>query len=484
MEPLNQLPISLPGRGSRSILASLHHQLRAAILDGRLKPGVRLPSTRALAQLHGVSRNTAVAAYDRLLSEGYVAARGGSGTVVSSSLPRRPEIRGPESLSIFQRRLNPYWVGRSVPGRANVRAAPNITFQLGVPDAASFPYETWRRLAGRVLRRFRTTPTLLGDPQGLASFREAIATYVSFTRAVACGPEDIVVTAGAQQAFDLLARVLTTTDRSTVAIEDPGYPPLRAALQAHGARVRPVPVDGNGLIVDRIPSSARVICVTPSHQFPLGVVMSAQRRAQLLEHCHRRGAVVIEDDYDGEFRFEDRPLDALQTLDRAQSVFYVGTFSKTLLPDLRLGYIVTPPWAKEALVAAKYVSDGQCSTLLQATVSLLITEGHLARHVRRMQRIYARRRNILLQGLRSRFDRWLEPIPSMAGLHVAARLTANCDEEALILSASKHGTDVRPLKPFFAGPATTRGLLLGYGSIDEQTVAEGLARLRRAMPRR
>jgi GntR family transcriptional regulator / MocR family aminotransferase len=480
MEPLLQLDIALPERGSRAILHSLHAQLRAAILDGRLKPGVRLPSTRAWGRLYGVSRNTAVAAYELLLSECYVVARRGSGTVVARTVPRA-KPRGSDSHA-GTHRLNPYWQRRSPAGSRETGAAPRFAFQVGVPDLARFPFETWRRLSNRTMRRFQAGAALAVDAQGERVLREAVAQHVSFARAVACNPEDIVVTAGAQQAFDLLARVLTTRGRASIALENPGYPPLRAAFEAHGARIATVPVDKDGVIVERIPARARVVCVTPSHQFPLGAVMSAQRRLALLEFCQRHGGIIIEDDYDAEFRFVDRPLDALQTLDRAECVFYVGTFSKSLLPDLRLGYIVAPPWALAALVAAKRVADGQCSVLAQATLALLISEGHLARHVRKMQHVYRRRRELLLNELHAAFGRWLEPLPSVAGLHVTARLKPACEEEWVIEGARKRGVKVGALRPYYASAPAMGGLVLGYGNIDENMIAEALARLRQSMP--
>ncbi len=484
MEPLVQLDIALPRRGSRSLRVTLHQQLRTAILDGRLKPGVRLPSTRALADHCAVSRNTVVAAYELLLSEGYVATRRGSGTAVAQSLPGAGKPRGSDRRAGAQHRLGRHWQGRSVEAAAAARAPPRFAFQVGVPDYAGFPFDIWRRLSNRVLRRFRAAPALAADPQGSIVLRAAIARHVSFARAVACDPQDIVVTAGAQQAFDLLARILKVRDRSTAALENPGYPPLRAAFAAHGWRIAAVPVDHDGLIVERVPAHARVICVTPSHQFPLGAVLSAPRRTALLESARRRGAVIIEDDYDGEFRYVDRPLDALQTLDRTQSVFYVGTFSKSLLPELRLGYIVAPPWALAALVAAKQAADGQCSPLAQATLALLISEGHLARHVRRMQIVYHRRRGQLLEGLLVGFDGRLEALCSAAGLHVTARLAPSCDEPALIAAAATRGVGVGGLRRYYAGTPAIRGLVLGYGNIEETAIAEGLARLRQAMPAR
>jgi GntR family transcriptional regulator / MocR family aminotransferase len=481
MEPLAQFPIAIPRRGSRSILNALHAQLRGGILDGRLKPGLRLPSTRALAGIYGISRNTAVAAYELLLSEGYVSARRGSGTTVAAALPRRSKSRGPEVRAHGEATFNRHWRGRSAPAPAYCALESRYSFQIGVPDPAGFPFDAWRRSCARVIRGMRAVPAHSFEPQGLGALREAISQHVSFSRAVACGPDDVLVTAGAQQAFDLLARVLTTPDATTVALEDPGYPPLRSAFAAQRARIAPVSVDAEGLVVEKLPLEARVVCVTPSHQFPLGAVMSARRRVALLDHCRQRGAVIIEDDYDGEFRFVDRPLDALQTLDRSQSVFYVGTFSKSLRPDLRLGYIVAPPWAVPTLVAAQLVGGGPPPTLMQDTLARVIRDGHLARHVRKMQRVYARRRDLLLAGLTAECGQWLEALPSVAGLHVAAKLAADRDEETVRSRAREMGVGIGTLRPFFVGRPTLRGLVLGFGAIQEQAIAPGLAALHRAI---
>jgi GntR family transcriptional regulator / MocR family aminotransferase len=482
MEPLLPLAIDLPARGSRARLRSLHQQLRAAILDGRLRPGLTLPSTRALAELCSVSRNTVVAAYDLLLGEGYLSARQGSGTAVAGSLPR-PQRPGPVSRLPGDRRLNRHWRSAGTAVQRPAGEPARLAFQVGVPDFAGFPLATWQRLAGRVARRQRLEQRLDPEPQGLFSLREAIAQHASFARAVACGPDDIVVTSGAQQAFDLLARVLTPAAGAMVALEDPGYPPLRAAFAANGARIAAVPVDQDGLMVERLPERARVICVTPSHQFPLGSVMSVRRRIELLDFCQRRDCVVIEDDYDGEFRFGPRPLDALQTLDRAQSVFYVGTFSKCLNPDLRLGYIAAPPWARDALVAAKRAADGWIGSAAQATLALLIKEGHLRRHVGKMQRLYAERRRLLLQGLNGELGRWLEPLPSLAGLHITAKLRRAGSEAALVERLREAGVGVSALRPFYHGPAAMRALVFGYGNIGAAAIAEGMKILSLTMAR-
>jgi GntR family transcriptional regulator/MocR family aminotransferase len=351
---------------------------------------------------------------------------------------------------------------------------------LGVPDWRAFPFDVWRRFYTRALRSLAKAPMRAHDPQGLEQLRVAIARHVSFTRAVACVPEDIVVTSGAQQAFDLLARLLVTHGRATVAIENPGYPPSRLAFMAAGAKLAPVPVDENGMIVSRLPAQARVICVTPSHQFPLGSVLSMERRVALLEFARIRGAVIVEDDYDGEFRFGGRPLDALQTLDRAESVFYVGTFSKSLFPAIRVGYVVTPPWARRALIAARQCADGQSPLITQDALAHFISEGHLARHVRKMRHLYGARRSALLDGLAQLPKPGFEPVPSSAGLHIAAFTPPGIDADALEARARQQGVGVRSLSGYYVGRGMARpGLAFGLGLISEREITEALVLLNR-----
>jgi GntR family transcriptional regulator/MocR family aminotransferase len=480
MEPILGLPIRVAPRGAR--LTELHRQLREAIVTGRLKPGVRLPPSRALANALGVSRNTAVAAYDLLLSEGYIEARQGAGTFVAATFPQVDlRTRKPRRAAVDGARLNAYWRAASQRQPSALPGA-RYDFQLGVPDLREFPMDVWRRLSARAWRAHARSAARYHPPQGLAILREAIAAHVSFARAVACEPGDILVTAGAQQAFDLLARILVTRDETSVAVEDPGYPPLRTAFAAAGARIAPVPVDAEGLIVDELPPDVGVICVTPSHQFPSGVAMSARRRAALLNFAAAHGAVVIEDDYDAEFRYTERPLDALQTLDRTDSVFYVGTFSKSLFPALRLGFVAAPAWAYPALSAAKLCADCHCNPHVEATLAAFISEGHLARHVRRMRRVYARRRALLLEGLEKDFAPWLTPLPSAAGLHLAALAGRGVEVPRLIDRARRRDLGIRTLQHFQAGRRAQPGLVLGFGAIAERDIVEGLRRLRTLLP--
>lgn len=467
----------------------LHRELRAAILDGRLKPGLRLPSTRILAESWGVSRNTVMGAYDLLLSEGYLYARHGAGTYVAEALPLRAAERAPvveevegepdARLSAFWRSPPPYldkpWVSTMAPTHA--------VFRTGVPDTSSFPFHIWRRLLARSLRALAKVPAAYVDAQGRLALREAIANHVSFARAVACRPEDVVVTAGTQQAMDLIARILVTPGRTTVALEDPGYPPLRGAFAAAGAKLVPIPVDTEGLVVERLPADTRVICVAPSHQFPLGVAMSMRRRAELLEFARVNGAVIVEDDYDGEFRYGATPRDALQTLDRSGSVLYVGTFSKSLFPGIRLGFIVAPPWARRALANAKQACDWHSPVLEQDALAAFISEGHMARHVRKMRKIYSERRELMMSGLHAHFSPWLEAIPSSGGMHLTALIRESVDLDAIVRGARQRTLELRALRAYSLDPNNApAGIVMGYGANSSEALTEGLMQLRRLFP--
>ncbi len=479
MDPIFDLAIDLPPRGSRHILQALHGQLRAAILDGRLKPDLRLPATRALAEALGVSRNTAVATYDLLLSEGYLVARPGSGTYVADVLPRQ-RASVPTEAGIGDGRLSPFW--RAPPPVIRMDGpAVRDDFRVGLSDKGSFPFEIWRRLSARALRGLSKVPAAYAPAEGRPDLRAAIAKHISFARAVACQAGDVIVTSGAQQAFDLLARVLVTPGL-VVAMEEPGYPPMRNAFAAAGATVVGIAVDAEGLIVDQLPAEARIVCVTPSHQFPLGPAMSPLRRAALLDFARGTGAVIVEDDYDGEFRFSGRPLEALQTLDRGDCVFYVGTFSKSLFPALRLGFVVTPAWARTALIAAKQHADWHGPVLAQDTLAAFIDEGHLARHVRKMRKIYGERRRRLIDAISAHCGGWLQPIPGAAGLHLAARLDPAIDAGRMVERALTEGIRTQSLARFATRAGAPNGLAFGFGMIATERIEPAIRRLAKVRP--
>lgn len=479
MEPVLPFDLDLQGIAGKRMVA-LHGALRAAILDGRLPAGFALPATRRLAAHLGLARNTVASAYDRLTAEGYVVPRVRARSVVAD-LRRRTSPLRKTSTSVADPRLAGFWRTRYLPSQS----APDIparSFRLGAPEHRWFPHAVWRRLTTRTLRANEKAAFLYPPSNGLPQLRTAIAQHVAFTRAVACTADDVMVTSGAQQAFDLLARLLVTPGKTSVAVENPGYPPLRAAFAAAGARLVPIPVDDEGLRVEDVPIDTRVICVTPSHQFPTGSMLSLRRRTALLEFARQRGAVIIEDDYDGEFRFGARPLDALQTLDRHDLVFYVGTFSKTLFPALRKGFVVAPHWARTALLSVKEYADSHCDAITQSALAEFIRAGHMSRYVRRMQRIYAQRRDAMLFGLAD-LQEWLAPIPSEAGLHIAARLRNPARAKRFFALLHEYAPGAQSAAEDAFAPLRQPVAVFGYGVIDIDEIGARLRALRAALAR-
>ncbi|HEY2928837.1 PLP-dependent aminotransferase family protein, partial [Piscinibacter sp.] len=407
-------------------------------------------------------------------------ARPGGGSFVS-------DVARPASRSVAARRDVAREPRGAIGGRASAPTArdPARDFRLGVPDVSALDWAVWRRLSARALRAFARQPAGYAAAQGQPALREGIAHHVSFARAVSCGSDDVLVTAGAQQAFDLVARTLVKPGRTVVAVEAPGYPPARAAFAAAGATVVPVRVDAEGLVVDELPPQARIVYVTPAHQFPLGCVLSARRRAALIDFACAHRAAIVEDDYDGEFRFDGRPHDALKTIDRSEAVFFVGTFSKSLFPGLRLGYVVPPPWALEALIERKRQADSHCNVPAQDTLAAFIEQGHLARHVRRMRRVYASRRSLLQAALQTpELARWLEPVAGTSGLHLAALARSRRDVDALVADARRASVGVYSLDEYRHGLRAPHGLLFGYGAIGDAAIEDGMQRLRRVLRQR
>ncbi|MFF4412806.1 PLP-dependent aminotransferase family protein [Streptosporangium sp. NPDC001559] len=462
--------VSLDGPGD--LASRIYRQLREAVLDGRLRPGERLPPSRELARRLGVSRNTACAAYERLTAEGFLLARVGAGTFVAEPTTPAGAVRrgAPQGRGV---RPRPFW--DDLPDAAENPGIPRYDFRVGRPDGELFPLATWRRLLAAELRASTVRTSGYGEPAGHPALREAVARHVGLSRSVRADAGDVVVTQGAQQALDLVGRVLIEPgDR--VAVEEPGYPPARLLFASLGARVGGVPVDGEGLDVDALSSGTRLVYVTPSHQFPLGTPMSPARRAALLDWAARHDAVIVEDDYDSEFRFGQRPLDPLQSLDRDGRVVYVGTFSKTLLPMLRLGFLVAPASLRPALRAARRLTDWQGDHAAQAALARFIDSGELSRHVRKATRVYADRRERVLTALRDDLTDWFEPVPSAAGLHLCARLRpgVSVDLNRMSAEARASGVAIESLESYCAEDRSHLGLVLGYGSIRAERVTEGL----------
>lgn len=467
--------VSLAGRGD--LTARIYRQLRDAVLDGRLRPGERLPPTRELAVRLDVSRNTVAAAYERLTADGFLVSRVGAGTFVCSEQVTSSR-RAPAGRDVAPGRV---WQSIQAQAERMVvadREPAAYDFRVGMPDARLFPLEPWRRLVTRELRSSTIRSAFYAAPAGHAGLRAAIARYIGVSRSVRAGADDVVVTDGAQQALDITGRVLIEPG-TCVAVEEPGYPPARLLFQSLGARVVSVPVDAEGLVVAALPRTARLVYTTPSHQFPLGVPMSLARRAALVAWAEQRGAVVIEDDYDSEYRFSDRPLEPLQSLDRSGRVVYVGSFSKTLSPMLRLGFLVAPASLRPALHRARQLSDWHGELTAQAALARFIDEGLLARHIRKATREYAARHERIVTGLRQDLANWLEPVPSAAGLHLCTRLRpgVTLDLDELTRSARRAGVAMQTLASLCAEEPGQAGLVIGYGAIPLDRIGEGLRRL-------
>ncbi|HEX5706610.1 MAG TPA: PLP-dependent aminotransferase family protein [Pyrinomonadaceae bacterium] len=484
--------LAVDGDAGAPLYRRLYENLRRAILEGRLAPGARLPSTRELAAELSVSRNTVLNAFEQLLAEGYVEGQTGSGTFVSKALPdellnaRAQDGRASRRTAAKGRLLSRrgLLLANTPVSALNPHVRGLRPFRVGVPALDVFPYETWSKILQRHWRRPRREMFATGDPAGYLPLREAIASYLGAARAVRCTPEQVIVVTGTQQAVDILARVLLDPGDS-VWVEDYGYIAARSSLVAAGARLVPVPVDEEGINVregERLCARARLAYVAPSHQYPLGVTLSLARRLELLEWASRAGAWVVEDDYDSEFRYAGRPLAAMQGLDAEGRVIYLGTFSKVLFPSLRMGYMVVPLDMAESLRNARALV-GWCSPVVdQAVVADFINEGHFARHIRRMRTLYAERQAALVEAARESLGGLLEINPADAGLHLVGWLPEGTDDRAASDAAAAQGLQTQPLSAFGVRDGDRRaGLVLGYAAFDEREIREGVKRLRTAL---
>jgi GntR family transcriptional regulator / MocR family aminotransferase len=463
---------------------ALHRQvylgMRAAIRAGTFHGGDRLPSTRDLADQLGVSRTVVVLAYEQLLAEGFIAGRHGSGTYVADGFAAstrsvaRPAVIRLSRFGTAATQANQHMREEAPPG-----IAPRIDFSYGRSNVDSFPFAMWRRLLARNARSASVRELDYGPATGTADLRDAIARHLGRSRAVVCDASQVIVTSGSQQALDLVARVLI--DRGDrVAIENPAYQGTREILRAAGARLLPVPVDREGLVTAALPARARAVFVTPSHQFPTGAVLPLARRQQLLQWARARNAVVIEDDYDGEFRFEGAPLESLQGLDTEGRVIYVGTFSRTVFSALRIGYMVVPKPLLPAFAAAKWLADRHTATLEQQTLAEFISSGLYERHLRRVRRRNRAACAVLLDALEKHVGRDIEITGGDAGAHVVLWL-ARGTEQRVVNAAAALGVRVYGASPYFLGRQRRAGILLGYARLRENDIREGIRRLARVL---
>ncbi len=469
-----------PARDS-PLYQQLYSHVRRAILTGTLKGDTKLPSTRTLADELGVSRNTVLNAYEQLLAEGYLESSSGSGTYVARVLPDhllrtpRPQPdtieQPPSHLPQFSRhaqlQLSAPRQFTAIPSREGI-VPP---FSPATPALDAFPHEVWSQLVTRQAKR-RSARDYYYALGGYAPLREAIAAHVTFSRQVRCTAEQVIIVSGSQGGLDLSARLFLDSG-DAVWLEDPGYLGARGAFLGVGAKIIPVPLDKEGLVVEtgvkRAPN-AKLAFVTPSHQFPLGMTMSVRRRLALLEWAKEANAYILEDDYDSEFRYSGRPLASLQGLDEAEHVIYIGTFSKVLFPSLRLGYLIVPPSLTQAFLTVQHSVDIHNPFLEQAVLTDFIVEGHFARHLRRMRKLYAERRLMLLETLR---DLPLDIESPEAGIHCVAWLPEGVDDEAFVQKAKSYGLDLWPVSLFSIERLPRQGIILVYGGLSKDSMEEG-----------
>jgi GntR family transcriptional regulator / MocR family aminotransferase len=476
------LPLSLPAASVATTLYGwLYGELRSAILEGRLRPGARMPATRDLARSYRLSRATVLMAYEQLKSEGYVEGRSGSGTYVSRVLPEQlllvGGIRQPAelphrriALSSYARRLQPYHPQMPRPVRA---------FRANQAALDQFPTTLWAQTAARRLRRVSAQLLSGGEALGYRPLREAVANYLNTSRGVRCSLDQVLIVSGAQEALDRTARVLLNSGEP-VWMEEPGYPGADVVFRAVGARICPVPVDNEGLDLERGVKrwgKARLVYVTPAHQFPLGVTMTLRRRLALLDWARVSGTLIFEDDYDSEYRYSGRPVPALQGLDRAGVVIFAGSFSAVLFPALRLGYLVVPPDMVDVFAAAESVSTHHPPLLEQAVLCDFITDGHFPRHIRRMRELYAERLTVLLEGAREKLSSVLDISTVEAGLQTVGWLKNGMTAERAAVRAADHQVDVVPLNRYAAGRARKNGLVLGFAAVNPRELRRGIDQL-------
>ena len=473
------LPLHVDPTAEEPLHRQVYESIRGAILDGELRPGDRLPPTRVLAERLSVARATVTQAYDQLHAEGYLNGQQGSGTYVAP-LPtdHDPSPPGtPIQLSAWGRRL-------AAEPRVSLRPSDlDVRFDLRPHRVAldSFPWDAWRAAVDAALT---TDPAALASPPaaGLLPLREAIAAHVRRYRSVRCSPDQVIVVSGSQQGLNLLLQLLADPADAAV-MEDPGYPTARLALEAHGVTVCRVPVDESGLQVDRLPACPipRLILVTPSHQEPTGAALSLPRRLALLDYAARVGTVVIEDDYDSEFRFEGSPIESLQGLDRHERVVYAGTFSKSLLPGLRIGFLIVPSNLAQPVVAAKSVWDSGSPSLEQAALTQFLASGEYERHIRRMRRIYRSRRDATIAAFQKHFGPTVQIGQRPGGLNLLVQFDVGLSETEIDARASATGVALRSASAYYAAPPPLPTYLIGFGATDESTIDEAILGLARSI---
>ena len=470
-----------PNHAAMPLHARIQRAIRQLIVDGALGPGRPLPASRALALSLAVSRDTIETAYAQLHAEGFIDRRIGSGSFVAEMTEFRPG-RGLPKRAPISRNLaaNLSKRGAAVFGSGGVREqlAP-LPFAPGLPETRGFPLPLWERLQRQVLKETGAQALLHGDPQGAAPLRRAIADYVNLERGARATADRVIVLTSSQQALTLCANMLLDPGER-IFIEDPAYYGARKAFDAAGLESLPVPVDPQGLMVDQLlsdPRKARAVFLTPSHQFPTGATLTLDRRLALIEWAARHQAWIIEDDYDSEFHYEGRPTACVQGLDPYERTLYIGTFTKSLFPGLRIGYAVLPPQLVQPMTVARTLLDGHTASLAQLTLARFIEGGHFGAHVRAMRSVYAERLAVLTRLLREHLSTFVEPRPPIGGLQMACMLTCDLSERAAIDAARRVGVELLGLSGLYASGRGQPGFLMGFAAYTPAELEAAVLRL-------
>jgi GntR family transcriptional regulator/MocR family aminotransferase len=465
-------------KNGEPLFSQVYAGLRGAILAGVLPAGDRLPSTRDLADQLGISRTVVLLAYDQLLAEGYAEGRRGSGTYVTKSLLRSPVRSAGKAacvrLSRFGNAASEAAGTLNFPDRT--RRRPRYDFAFGRSDTSLFPFEAWRRILMRHAAQVHLHELDYGPAGGAQSLRDAICSHVRRSRAVVCDPSEVLVVNGAQQALDLIARVLVEPGEPVV-IEEPHYQGTREVLRAAGARLIPGYVDRKGLDPASLPANAKLVFVTPSHQFPAGAILPLSRRVALLEWARRRNAIIVENDYDGEFHYEGHAIESLQGLDGGERTIYVGTFSRTIFPALRIGYLIVPKSLAAAFTTAKWLCDQHSATLEQNALAEFIASGAYERHLRRVRRHNASRRKVLLAEVGRHLANRVEVSGDGSGAHIVLWPKKRISEAAAIARAASLDVGINGISHCYLGDPPRTGLILGYANLNEGEIREGICRL-------
>ena len=469
----------------------IYESIRQAILNGELQPKSQLPATRALAKKFGVARMTVITAYEQLFAEGYLESKTGSGTFVAALLPedflyaelpkRRKKQTESAERAIKLSNFGKHLAQNSATILRRYTTLNVIPFRHGIPAINEFPFDVWTKISNKQLKSAHSKMFGYGNAAGFDPLREAISTHLSLSRGVNCAAEQIIITNGTQQSLDLISSIFISKN-DEVCLEDPSYFGARDIFSAIGAKIVAIPIDAEGFDLSsaqKLSRKPRLIYVTPSHQYPLGVTMSLARRMNLLEWARETESFIIEDDYDSEYRYAGRPLASLQGLDRNGRVIYIGTFSKTVFPALRLGFLVAPKDLIDIFTSAKALRDWHSPQLDQAVLAEFITDGHFAKHLRKMRGLYENRQEILVEESKKNLGGMLEVAPASLGMHLIGWLPEGVDDMPIFIEALlKHNLQIAPISASCINQTLRGGFFLGYTAFDGRQIKDGVKKMK------